>query len=222
MSITSNLIEIKKGIPDAVKLVAVSKFHPTEAIREAYSTGQRIFGESRQQEITVKHKDLPEDIEWHFIGHLQTNKIKQIVPYIHTIHSVDSWKLLAEIDKVAKKADRIIKCLLEIYIADEDTKFGLDFDECRSFLDQNLWQTLSNVQIAGVMGIATYTDNMDKVRTEFRSLKTFFDELKSTYFENFDYFREISMGMSHDYHIAIEEGSTMVRIGTSIFGERQY
>ncbi|GAB6010790.1 YggS family pyridoxal phosphate-dependent enzyme [Viscerimonas tarda] len=220
MSIASNLNEITASLPSGVKLVAVSKFHPAESLLEAYDAGQRIFGESRMQELNGKQKELPADIEWHFIGHLQSNKIKTIIPYIHTIHSIDSWKLLAETDKLASAANRKINCLLEIFIAQEDTKYGLSFDECRELLRENNWQALQSVQITGVMGIATYTTNTGQIRTEFRSLKNFFDELKANYFNENDSFAEISMGMSHDYPIAIEEGATMIRIGTSIFGER--
>ncbi|NDW08083.1 YggS family pyridoxal phosphate-dependent enzyme [Dysgonomonas sp. 520] len=222
MSIASNLTEIRSTIPDHVKLIAVSKFHPCEAILEAYNAGQRIFGESRQQEVEQKQNLLPSDIQWHFIGHLQTNKVKAILPYTHTIHSVDSWKLISEIEKNAAKIGKTINCLLEIHIADEESKLGFDFDECEKMLDQNNWQSLKYARIAGVMGMATYTDDEKKVREEFKALRSFFDCLKQDYFKDFDYFSEISMGMSHDYRIAIEEGSTMVRIGTSIFGEREY
>lgn len=220
MSIAVNLRNILSTLSSNVKLVAVSKFHPTEALLDAYNAGQRIFGESRMQELDEKQKELPNDIEWHFIGHLQTNKVKAIIPYIHTIHSIDSWKLLSEINKQAFNAGRKINCLLEIFIAEEDTKYGLSFEECRSLLTKNNWQELSSVQIVGVMGMATYTNDTEKIRREFRSLKNFFDELKDGYFKENEYFSEISMGMSHDYTIAIEEGSTMVRIGSSIFGER--
>ncbi|MFV0468360.1 MAG: YggS family pyridoxal phosphate-dependent enzyme [Dysgonomonas sp.] len=222
MSITSNLNEILSTIPTHVKLVAVSKFHSVDAINEAYNAGQRVFGESRQQEIAQKQKQLPQDIEWHFIGHLQTNKIKLILPYAHTIQSVDSWKLISEIEKEAKKINQQVKCLLEIHIAEEDSKDGLSFGECTEMLSNCDWKNLEFITIAGVMGMATYTDNMDKVRKEFRSLKLFFDKLKQSFFKESEDFKEISMGMSHDYPIAIEEGSTMVRIGTSIFGEREY
>ena len=221
MSISSNLIEIKKTIPEHVKLVAVSKFHPVDAVREAYAVGQKYFGESRQQEFTLKYKELPSDIEWHFIGHLQTNKIKAILPGVHTIHSIDSWKLLNAIEAEAVKLEREIHCLLEIHIAEEESKYGLSFDNCRSLLESEDWKNLKYVRISGLMGMATYTEDMSAVRKEFQALKQFFDELKNTTFRDYKYFTEISMGMSHDYKIAIEEGSTMVRIGTSIFGERQ-
>lgn len=222
MSISENLDTIKSILPKGVKLVAVSKFHPKEALEKAYDAGQRVFGESRVQELSSKQEALPQDIEWHLIGHLQTNKIKAVVPYIHTIQSIDSWKLLSEIDKYASKVGRKINCLLEIYIAQEDTKYGLTFEECRELLKNENWQALKNIQIAGVMGMATNTEDENQIRQEFRSLKTFFDELKQQYFKEDSGFCEISMGMSHDYQIAIEEGSTVIRVGTSIFGEREY
>lgn len=222
MSISANLDAVKSLLPEGVKLVAVSKFHPKEALEEAYAAGQRIFGESRVQELDSKQETLPTDIEWHLIGHLQTNKIKTVVPYIHTIQSIDSWKVLSEIDKYASKVNRKINCLLEIYIAKEDSKYGFTFEECRLLLENENWRELNNIQITGVMGMATNTDDESQIRQEFRSLKTFFDELKQTYFKDDSYFSEISMGMSHDYKIAIEEGSTIIRVGTSIFGEREY
>lgn len=222
MSLESNLNSIKSTIPAHVKLVAVSKFHPKTAVEEVYSAGQRIFGESRVQELSAKYTELPSDIEWHLIGHLQTNKIKAIVPYIHTIQSVDSWKLLVEIDKYASKVNRKINCLLEIHIAEEDSKFGFTFDSCRRMLETEDLRALKHISVNGLMGMATYTDDTDLVRNEFRSLKNFFEELKAKHFADSPEFREISMGMSHDYKTAIEEGSTIVRIGTSIFGEREY
>lgn len=222
MGISANLDAVKSLLPKGVKLVAVSKFHPKKALEEAYAAGQRVFGESRVQELSGKQEVLPQDIEWHLIGHLQTNKIKTVVPYIHTIQSIDSWKLLSEIDKYASKVDRKINCLLEIYIAQEDSKYGLTFDECRDLLRNENWQALKSIQIAGVMGMATNTESEDQIRREFKSLKTFFDELKQQYFASDSGFCEISMGMSHDYKIALEEGSTIIRVGTSIFGEREY
>lgn len=220
MNVTSNINAIRASLPQAVKLVAVSKFHPIEAIQEAYNTGQRIFGESRMQELSQKQAQLPSDIEWHFIGHLQSNKIKSIVPYVHTIHSIDSWKLLEEIEKQAAQAQRTINCLLEIHIAQEDSKFGLSENDCLELLSLNDWQNLQHIRIAGLMGMASNTDNEKTIRKEFRKLKTFFNELKNSSFKEKAYFTEISMGMSHDYQIAIEEGSTMVRVGSSIFGDR--
>lgn len=222
MSVKANLESIKSQLPANVKLVAVSKFHPKEAVQEAYSAGQLIFGESRVQELNAKQASLPQDIEWHLIGHLQTNKIKYITSYIHTIQSVDSWNLLAEINNYANKADRIINCLLEMRIAQEESKYGLTFDDCRQLLTTLNWASLTNIRIAGVMGMASNTEDNEQVRKEFSSLKSFFDELKNDFFSECDSFSEISMGMSHDYKIAIEEGSTIVRVGTSIFGEREY
>ena len=222
MSISSILSSIKTDLPDHVRLVAVSKFHPVEMIEEAYHAGQRIFGENHVQEMTQKHELLPKDIEWHFIGHLQTNKVKYIAPFVSLIHSVDSFKLLKEINKQAEKSQRVISCLLQIHIAQEETKFGFSFDECRTMLQEEGWKTLTHVQLCGVMGMATFTDDVQEVRNEFRSLKKFFDEIKENYFSHNDAFREISMGMTDDYPIAIEEGSTLIRIGTKIFGERVY
>lgn len=222
MGIASNLNNIKLTLPDNVKLVAVSKFHSVKDIGAAYEGGQRIFGESRMQELDSKYKLLPQDIEWHFIGHLQTNKVKFIVPYIHTIESVDSWKLLIEINKQAILSDRIINCLLEIHIAKEDSKYGLSIDECKEFLAQNDWKSLNGIRITGIMGMATYTEDKEQIRKEFRLLKSTFDEIKDSFFKDFNYFSEVSMGMSHDYEIAIQEGSTIVRIGSAIFGDRTY
>ena len=222
MSISSILSSIKTDLPDHVRLVAVSKFHPVEMIEEAYHAGQRIFGENHVQEMTQKHELLPKDIEWHFIGHLQTNKVKYIAPFVSLIHSVDSFKLLKEINKQAEKSQRVISCLLQIHIAQEETKFGFSFDECRTMLQEEDWKTLTHVQLCGVMGMATFTDDVQEVRNEFRSLKKFFDEIKENYFSHIEAFREISMGMTDDYPIAIEEGSTLIRIGTKIFGERVY
>ena len=222
MSISSILSSIKTDLPDHVRLVAVSKFHPVEMIEEAYHAGQRIFGENHVQEMTQKHELLPKDIEWHFIGHLQTNKVKYIAPFVSLIHSVDSFKLLKEINKQAERSQRVISCLLQIHIAQEETKFGFSFDECRTMLQEEEWKTLTHVQLCGVMGMATFTDDVQEVHNEFRSLKKFFDEIKENYFSNNDAFHEISMGMTDDYPIAIEEGSTLIRIGTKIFGERVY
>lgn len=222
MSLESNLYTIESTLPPSVKLVAVSKYHRKEAIEEVYKAGQRIFGESRVQELDEKQKALFNDIEWHLIGHLQSNKIKTIVPYIDTIQSIDSWKLLTEINKYAAQIERRINCLLEIHIAQEDSKYGFTFDSCRDLLTNKDWQSLSFIRIKGVMGMATFTDDTNQIRQEFRSLKNFHTELKNNFFQNNDEFCEISMGMSHDYKIAIEEGATIVRVGTSIFGEREY
>ena len=222
MSISLILSSIKAELPEQVRLVAVSKYHPVEMIQEAYDAGQRLFGENHVQEMTQKYALLPKDIEWHFIGHLQTNKVKYIAPFVSLIHSVDSLKLLKEINKQAEKAQRVIPCLLQIHIAKEETKFGFSFDECREMLQQGEWKNLKNVQLCGVMGMGTFTDNVDQVRSEFHSLKDFFDEIKENVFSDNPSFREISMGMTDDYPIAIEEGSTLIRIGTKIFGERIY
>lgn len=222
MSISLILSSIKAELSEQVRLVAVSKYHPVEMIQEAYDAGQRLFGENHVQEMTQKYALLPKDIEWHFIGHLQTNKVKYIAPFVSLIHSVDSLKLLKEINKQAEKAQRVIPCLLQIHIAKEETKFGFSFDECREMLRQGEWKNLKNVQLCGVMGMGTFTDNVDQVRSEFHSLKDFFDEIKENVFSDNPSFREISMGMTDDYPIAIEEGSTLIRIGTKIFGERIY
>ncbi len=222
MDIQANLKEVLDQLPEGVRLVAVSKFHPNEAIEEVYKVGQRIFGESREQELSTKYETLPKDIEWHFIGHLQTNKVKYIAPYIAMIHAVDSYKLLAEIDKQAAKYNRVIPCLLEIHIAQEESKYGFTFDTCRQMLEEGGWKQLKHVCIAGVMGMGTNTDDEKEVEKEFRSLADFFKSLKQDYFSQTDSFKEISMGMSHDYQIAIKCGTTLVRVGSKIFGERIY
>lgn len=222
MSIAENIEKVKANLPENVSLVAVSKTKPAELLLEAYNCGQRTFGENKVQEMVWKYDELPKDIEWHFIGHLQTNKIKYIAPFVHLIHGVDSFKLLKSIDAEAKKAGRIIPCLLQFYIAEEETKFGLSMQEATEMLNSNEYKVLGNVKISGVMGMATYTDDENQIRKEFANLKKYFEKLKSEFFTaNFD-FKEISMGMSGDYLIAIAEGSTMVRIGSTIFGERNY
>lgn len=221
MSITNNLKTLKAEIESVnVRLVAVSKTKPNEDILEAYQAGQRIFGENQVQELVEKHEALPKDIEWHLVGHLQTNKVKYIAPFISLIHSVDSLKLLAEINKQAAKNDRIIDCLLQIYIADEETKYGLGFDEAIELLESQEYQELKNIRIVGLMGIATNTENQKQIKEEFYELKTLFEGIKVSYFKNEASFKEISMGMSSDYKIAIEQGSTLVRIGSDIFGQR--
>ena len=204
MDIQANLKEVLTSLPAQVKLVAVSKFHPNESIEQAYRAGQRIFGESKVQELTGKYETLPKDIEWHFIGHLQTNKVKYIAPYIAMIHAVDSYKLLAEIDKQAAKNGRVIPCLLEIHIAQEESKYGFTFQECREMLEAGEWKNLTHICIAGLMGMATFTEDETEIKREFDSLKQFFNEIKQNYFADRDTFREISMGMSHDYPLAIE------------------
>lgn len=222
MSITKNIQLLQAELPQGVRLVAVSKFHPNEAIAEAYEAGQRVFGESKVQEMVAKYEALPKDIEWHFIGHLQTNKIKYMADFVSLIHGVDSLKLLKEIDKQAAKADRKIKCLLQIHIAQEETKFGFSPGECKEMLAQGEWKELKNIQLCGLMGMATNTDNIEQIRSEFRLLSSFFKELKTTFFANDEAFCELSMGMSDDYPEAIEAGSTLVRVGSKIFGERVY
>jgi hypothetical protein len=222
MSIASEIQQIKASLPEGVQLVAVSKYHPKEAIEEAYAAGQRIFGESKVQEMTEKYEALPRDIQWHFIGHLQTNKIKYMAPYVALIHGVDSLKLLTEIDKQAAKAGRIIPCLLQIHVAQEETKFGFSFEECRQMLAEGEWRALTHVRIDGVMGMASNVDDEVQIRREFHSLRTFFEELRQGCFASEAHFKEVSMGMSHDYPIALDEGATLVRIGSKIFGERIY
>ncbi|HJD76954.1 MAG TPA: YggS family pyridoxal phosphate-dependent enzyme [Bacteroides reticulotermitis] len=222
MSIADNLKQVLAELPKGVRLVAVSKFHPNEAIEEAYQTGQRIFGESKVQEMTAKYESLPKDIEWHFIGHLQSNKIKYMAPYVALIHGIDTYKLLAEVNKQAVKAERVIDCLLQIYIAREETKFGFTPAECREMLADGAWKGLTHVRICGLMGMASNTNNIEQVKQEFCFLSEYFEEVKSTWFSDSTTFCELSMGMSHDYHEAIAEGSTLIRVGSKIFGERIY
>lgn len=222
MSIAGNIETIKKKLPKGVKLVAVSKTKPCEDILEAYHAGHKIFGENKVQELVKKYELLPKDIEWHFIGHPQTNKVKFIAPFVKLIHGVDSLKLLKVVDVEAAKNKRQICCLLQFHIADEDTKFGLTLSEAREILESEEFKSLKNVVVAGVMGMATYTDNIQQISNEFRTLKTIFKSLKNEYFAGSKTFTEISMGMSDDYIIAIEEGSTLVRVGSKIFGERNY
>lgn len=222
MSIAANISSIKKEIGNSdVKLIAVSKTKPIESIVEAYEAGQRLFGENTVQELVEKHERLPKDIEWHLIGHLQTNKVKYIAPFINLIHSVDSFKLMQEINKQAKKNNRIIDCLLQLEIADEETKFGMDLGEAIELLRSEEFKELKNIRICGVMGIATLTDNPKMTAEEFYELNTFFKGLKETFFSKDAAFKEISMGMSGDYKLAIEKGSTMIRLGSTIFGVRQ-
>lgn len=222
MSIADNLLKYKNELdPIAVKLIAVSKYQEADAVLEAYNAGQRVFGENIVQELVDKQAKLPQDIEWHLIGHLQTNKVKYIAPFISLIQSVDSLKLLTEINKQALKNKRVIDCLLQIYIADEDTKFGLGFDEAIELLRSDEFAELQNVRIVGVMGIASNNALEKQTNDEFNELKVLFDGIKLSFFRKVDYFKEISMGMSGDYKLAIEQGSTMVRIGSSIFGKRK-
>jgi pyridoxal phosphate enzyme (YggS family) len=218
--ISEKLVEIQKKIPANVCLVAVSKTKPVSDLLEAYEAGQRHFGENKVQEMTEKWEVLPKDIQWHLIGHLQTNKVKYIAPFVHLIHSVDSLKLLAEINKQGSKCQRVISVLLQFYIAKEETKFGLDYEEATKLLNSEEYKNFENIQIVGVMGMASFTDDEKIVRSEFAQLKELFSKLKASFFQNIDSFKEISMGMSGDYQLAIEEGSTMVRVGSSIFGGR--
>ena len=212
--------EIRASLPAGVRLVAVSKFKPAEDISALYQLGQRVFGENHAQEMRAKHEQLPKDIEWHFIGHLQTNKIKYIAPYVSMIHSIDSFDLLKEVNKHAVKNERTIPCLLQFHIADEETKFGFTLEECEEMLLNESFQELKNVKIHGVMGMATFTDDQEQVRREFHHLHQIFDALKTRYFSQNPDFKELSMGMTEDYPIAIEEGSTLIRIGSAIFGPR--
>lgn len=218
--IKTQLEKVKTSIPSGVTLVAVSKTKPVEDIQEAYKAGHRAFGENKVQEISEKQEILPNDIDWHFIGHLQTNKVKYIAPFVSLIHAVDSLKLLKEINKQAKKNNRTINCLLQFHIASEESKFGLTFDGAREILESNDFVELQNISITGVMGMATFTENKNQVREEFQALENYFNVLKSHYFKFNNNFHHISMGMSGDYKIAIEEGSNMVRVGSSIFGSR--
>lgn len=206
--------------PTHTKLVAVSKTHPAERVMELYNQGQRIFGENKVQELTAKYEALPKDIEWHLIGHLQSNKVKYIAPFVGCIQSVDSLKLLEEIDKQAAKHGRVIDCLLQFHIAEEETKFGLDETEAEALLQSPDFKALKNVRITGVMGMATFSDNPTQVRKEFKHLKRIFEGLKNRFFMDQESFKEISMGMSGDYTMAVEEGSTIVRVGTLLFGAR--
>lgn len=221
MSITTNIEEIQNELkPIGVTLVAISKTKPLEDIQEAYDAGQRIFGENLVQDMVDKYEQLPKDIQWHMVGHLQTNKVKYIAPFIAMIESVDSLKVLKEINKQAAKNSRVIDCLLQIFIADEDTKFGLDHVELIELLESEEFTTLENIRIRGLMGIATNTDNEKIIKEEFYELKMLFDGIKVSYFRKEDSFDTLSMGMSSDYKIAIEQGSNMIRLGSTLFGKR--
>jgi len=221
-SIKNNLKELKDRLPENVQLVAVSKTKSPELIMEAYDAGQQVFGENKVQELVDKYEALPRDIEWHMIGHLQRNKVKYIAPFVSLIHGVDSFRLLRAIDKEGRKNERVIPCLLQIHIASEETKFGLDENELFDIFESEDFKQLSHVKIKGLMGMATLSDNEDLVSSEFRHLRDLFDKVKEKYFRNDEAFQWLSMGMSGDYHLAIKEGSNMVRIGSAIFGERQY
>lgn len=218
--IAERLLSIQQSLPENVKLIAVSKTKPNEDIIQAYQTGQRAFGENKVQEMVDKYNDLPKDIEWHLIGHLQTNKVKYIAPFVHLIHAVDSLKLLKEINKEAAKNNRTIDCLLQFHIATEESKFGLSFEEATEMLESDEFVEMQNVRITGVMGMASFTEDEEQVSDEFRTLYNYFQIIKSHHFRFNPDFKEISMGMSGDYKLAVEEGSTMVRIGSTIFGGR--
>lgn len=220
--VKSRLHEVLDTLPQGVRLVAISKYHPNEYIEAAYEEGQRVFGESHEQELRQKHLSLPQDIEWHFIGHLQTNKVKYIAPYVTMIEAVDSLKLLREINKQAEKCGRRIKVLLELHIAEEATKYGLTLDACRELLAAGEWRQMQHVQICGIMMMASLTDDANQIRQEMLTARDFFDEVKAQYFADDEAFCERSWGMSDDYPIALETGSTMIRVGTKIFGPRVY
>ena len=220
--VKGNLHQVLNRLPQGVRLVAISKYHPNEYIEAAYNEGQRVFGESHEQELRLKHESLPKDIEWHFIGHLQTNKVKYIAPYVTMIEAVDSMKLLKEIDKQAAKCNRVIDVRLELHIAEEATKYGLTLNDCRQMLAEGEWRQLQHIRICGLMMMASLTDDQSQIRREFMTAADFFDEVKDRFFADAPWFCERSWGMSDDYLIAVECRSTMVRIGTSIFGPRLY
>lgn len=220
--VKGQLREVRSQLPEGVCLVAVSKYHPVEYLQAAYEEGQRVFGESHEQELRQKVAALPDDIQWHFIGHLQTNKVKYIAPYVSMIEAVDSLKLLKEIEKQAARNNRTIDVLLELHIAEEETKYGLTPDDCRQLLDGGEWRDMTHVRICGLMMMASNVDDEAQIRAEFRQAHQFFDEVKTRWFADAPWFSQRSWGMSHDYTIAVEEGSTMVRVGTAIFGSRVY
>ena len=219
-SIVERLVKSKDTLPPDVVLVAVSKYHPCDEILSAYGAGQRVFGENIVQELRGKYESLPKDIEWHFIGHLQRNKVKYIAPFVSMIHSVDSLDLLREIDRQAAKYNRVVPCLLQIHVAQEETKFGFSPEECTQMLLEGTWRNLGHVRLCGIMGMATNTDDVEQVRREFRFLKNYFNELKTAFFQDDAMFFCRSWGMSDDYRIALSEGSNMVRVGSRIFGPR--
>lgn len=222
MSVAENLKNIKSIIPPHITLVAISKTHPPEVIMEAYNAGHRIFGENKVQEMISKQEIMPKDIQWHLVGHLQTNKVKYVAPFVSLIHSVDSAKLLKEINKYGAKNGRVIDCLLQVHIAEEDTKFGLSAQELDTMLSTSALAGYAYVRVVGLMGMATFTDNMDQVRREFKGLADTYKKVKQKYFANQPSFNTLSMGMSGDFEVAIEEGSTMIRVGSRIFGARNY
>ena len=220
MSVSENLKNLHQELPEEIKIVAVSKTKPEEIIMEAYRAGHKVFGENKVQELMRKYENLPKDIEWHMVGHLQTNKVKYIAPFISLIHSVDSLKLLNTIDKEASKNNRIIDCLLQLRIAKEETKYGLTFEEITDIISSKVFKELKNVRLIGLMGMATFTSDEAMISSEFNYLAKCFYELKKTFYKDSEYFRELSIGMSDDYHLAIQTGSTMIRIGSLIFGAR--
>ena len=218
--IANKLQKLYGELPKEVTLVAVSKTKPISDLQVAYDAGQRVFGENKVQEMCAKWEQLPKEIDWHFIGHLQRNKVKYLAPFVDLIHGVESFRLLKEINKQAKKHNRVIDVLLQFFIANEETKFGLSFEESKSILSDENFKELQNVRICGVMGMASFSNNQEQIREEFKTLKSIFDKLKFTFFDNETSFKVVSMGMSGDYKVAIEEGSTMIRVGSSIFGKR--
>jgi hypothetical protein len=220
MDISENIARLKNEIPDNIKIIAISKTKSPDRILDAYNSGHRLFGENRVQELTEKSQILPEDIQWHMVGHLQTNKVKYIIPFVSLIHSIDSMKLLKVVDNESLKNNKIQDCLFQVHIAREETKFGLSETELMTLLDSQEFKDLHNVRLVGLMGMATFTDQESIIRNEFRNLSRIFKEVKNDFFPKLDYFCELSMGMSADYKIAIEEGATMIRVGTVIFGER--
>lgn len=221
-TLTERLTAIRTTLPKGVTLVAISKYHPVEMIEEAYAAGQRKFGENHILEMAEKAARLPKDIEWHFTGHVQTNKLKHMAPFVHTIQSVDSWRLLCEIDRQAARHNRVINCLLQLHVALEETKFGLTPDACFALLNENPWRDLKHVRITGLMAMATNTDDAKQVQDEFARVRTIWEEVKQRFFHNDDAFAILSEGMTDDYNIAIAQGSNMVRIGSAIFGLREY
>lgn len=222
MTVSQRLLELRKSIPEGVELVAVSKFHPSEAIMDAYGAGQRVFGESRALELEAKAGELPADIDWHFIGHLQTNKVRKVVAHASLIHSIDSERLLRAVDDEAVKAGRKPGVLLQLHVAKEETKFGFTPEELLDFVTPELLASLKAVEIRGVMGMASNVDDEERIRSDFREIRTAFDSLRAGVFASSPSFSIVSMGMSHDWPIAVEEGGNMIRVGTSIFGEREY
>lgn len=222
MGVRENLRRLRESVPEGVELVAVSKFHPVEALREAYDAGQRAFGESRANELCAKAQVLPEDVEWHFIGHLQTNKVRQVLPHVSLIHSVDSERLLRLIDSEAARLGRKVSVLLQLHVAMEETKYGFTPDGLAALVTPRLLDELANVEVAGVMGMASNTDDVERVRADFRAIRSVYDSLKAGALVGYDSFRIVSMGMSHDWPDAVEAGANMIRVGTTIFGEREY